>query len=97
MSSEVVQQPRRTTSLPRMNLNLLLNLLYNSYSAVGIVIREALKDSANGVVKTAVGLLAVVASATQDVPYLGAISGLLTEVIKIIDVRFYGFIFTKYY
>jgi hypothetical protein len=66
------------------------------HSTVGISIRHGLKDSANGAVKTAVALLAVAASATQDVPYLGAISGTLTEVIKIRDVgRLLGSAFTK--
>jgi hypothetical protein len=61
-------------------------LIVHSHSVAGISIRHDLKDSANGLVKTAVELLAVVASATQDVPYLGAISGLITAVLKIIDV-----------
>jgi hypothetical protein len=71
-----------------MQTCLLVLLVNRLCSTAGISIRYGLKDSANGAVKTAVELLAVVASATQDVPYLGAISGTLTEVIKIRDVSY---------
>ena len=37
--------------------------------------------------KTAVELLCVAASMTQNVPYLGIISGALTELLKIQNVR----------
>ncbi|KZV61576.1 TPR-like protein [Peniophora sp. CONT] len=46
---------------------------------------ENLKKDAKGAVKTAVELLAVAASMTQNVPYLGIISGALTEFLKIED------------
>ena len=37
--------------------------------------------------RTAVELLGVAASMTQNVPYLGIISGALTELLKIQNVR----------
>jgi hypothetical protein len=96
MSSDVTQQSRIKIA-PRMNTKSPLNsFIAHSHSVVGISIRDDLKDSANGAVKTAVELLAVAASVTQNVPYLGAISGMLTEVIKIEDVCFFGFIFTEH-
>jgi hypothetical protein len=55
----------------------------------GIRIKKDLKDGADGVLKNAVELLAVVASVTQNVPYLGIISGVLTEVIKAKGVRYH--------
>jgi hypothetical protein len=68
----------------------------HSLSTVGIIIRKSLKDSANGAVKTAIELLAIAASLTQNVPYLGAISKTLTVVIKIRDVCCFEFIIIKY-
>jgi hypothetical protein len=50
------------------------------------MLSQDLKDGTDGAIKTAVGLLGVVASATQNVPYLGIISGVLTELIKAKDV-----------
>ncbi|KZV60039.1 TPR-like protein [Peniophora sp. CONT] len=44
---------------------------------------ESLKKDAKGAVKTAVECLGVAASATQNVPYLGIISGALAEFLKI--------------
>ncbi|KZV62636.1 hypothetical protein PENSPDRAFT_657965 [Peniophora sp. CONT] len=44
---------------------------------------ESLNKDAKGAVKTAVEILGVAASATQNVPYLGIISGALTEFLKI--------------
>ncbi|VDC03277.1 unnamed protein product [Peniophora sp. CBMAI 1063] len=46
---------------------------------------ESLKRDAHGAVKTAVDILGVAASMTQNVPYLGIISGALTEFLKIQD------------
>jgi hypothetical protein len=54
----------------------------------GIRITQGFKDGANGAVKIAVNVLGVVASTTQNVPYLGIISGALTEFIKIKDVLY---------
>jgi hypothetical protein len=79
-----------------MQNQLLILLITHSLSTVRIVIRKDLKDSANGAVKTAVELLAVAASATQNVPYLGAISGMIIVVIKIRDVCCFGFMVNKY-
>jgi hypothetical protein len=53
---------------------------------VGIRISQGFKDGATGAVKTAVDVLGIVASTTQNAPYLGIISGALTEFIKIKDV-----------
>ncbi|KZV62643.1 hypothetical protein PENSPDRAFT_692333 [Peniophora sp. CONT] len=44
---------------------------------------ESLKNDAKGAVKTAVDILGVAASMTQSVPYLGIISGVLAELLKI--------------
>ncbi|KZV62630.1 hypothetical protein PENSPDRAFT_692326 [Peniophora sp. CONT] len=44
---------------------------------------ENLKNDAKGAVKTAVDCLGVAASVTQNVPYLGIISGALAEFLKI--------------
>jgi hypothetical protein len=52
----------------------------------GIRITQGFKDSADGAVKTAAEVLGLVASSTQNVPYLGIISGALTEFIKVKDV-----------
>jgi hypothetical protein len=52
----------------------------------GIRITRNLKDGADGAFKTAVEALGLVASTTQNVPYLGILSGALTEFIKIKDV-----------
>jgi hypothetical protein len=52
----------------------------------GIRITQGFKDGATGAFKTAVDALGIVASTTQNVPYLGAISGALTAFIKIKDV-----------
>jgi hypothetical protein len=49
--------------------------------------RRNLTQSADGAVKAAVEALTVVSSATQGVPYLGAISTALTAILKIKDVR----------
>ncbi|KAJ6559559.1 hypothetical protein B0H19DRAFT_1145434 [Mycena capillaripes] len=46
---------------------------------------EKLIGTANGAVHLAAGALIVAGSATQKMPYLGAISTVLTEVLKIID------------
>ncbi|KZV62645.1 hypothetical protein PENSPDRAFT_692335 [Peniophora sp. CONT] len=48
-----------------------------------IQLSDSLKRDAKGAVKTAVELLGVAASMTQNVPYLGIISGALTELLKI--------------
>ena len=48
---------------------------------------DGLKKDAEGAVKTAVELLGVAASMTQNVPYLGIISSALTELLKIQGVR----------
>ena len=48
---------------------------------------DGLKKDAEGAMKTAVELLGVAASMTQNVPYLGIISGALTELLKIQNVR----------
>ena len=48
---------------------------------------DGLKKDAEGALKTAVELLGVAASMTQNVPYLGIISGALTELLKIQNVR----------
>jgi hypothetical protein len=52
----------------------------------GIRITQDFKDCVDGAVKIAVDVLGIVASTTQNVPYLGIISGALTEFIKIKDV-----------
>jgi hypothetical protein len=52
----------------------------------GIRITQDFKDGVDGAVKIAVDVLGIVASTTQNVPYLGIISGALTEFIKIKDV-----------
>ncbi|KZV76216.1 TPR-like protein [Peniophora sp. CONT] len=46
---------------------------------------DSLKKDAKGAVKTAVELLGIAASLTQNVPYLGIISSVLTEFLKIQD------------
>ncbi|KZV60721.1 TPR-like protein [Peniophora sp. CONT] len=48
-------------------------------------ISEELKTSAKGAVKAAVDILSVAASVTQNVPYIGIVSGVLTELSKIQD------------
>lgn len=48
---------------------------------------DNLKKDAKGALKTAVELLSVAASMTQNVPYLGIISSALAEFRKIQDVR----------
>jgi hypothetical protein len=52
----------------------------------GIRITQDFKDRVDGAVKIAVDVLGIVASTTQNVPYLGVISGALTEFTKIKDV-----------
>jgi hypothetical protein len=52
----------------------------------GIQITQGFKDGADGAVKTAAEILGLVASATKNVPYLGILSGALTELIKVKDV-----------
>lgn len=46
-----------------------------------------MKKNSKGAVRTAVQIIAVAATATQNVPYLGAISSVLAEVMKVYDVR----------
>ncbi|KAJ6501389.1 hypothetical protein DFH09DRAFT_1102457 [Mycena vulgaris] len=48
-------------------------------------VKETLIDTTKGAVQLAAVALSVAGSATQKVPYLGAISTVLTEVLKIID------------
>ncbi|KAJ6543767.1 hypothetical protein DFH09DRAFT_1367871 [Mycena vulgaris] len=48
-------------------------------------LKETLIDTTKGAVQLAAVALSVAGSATQKVPYLGAISTVLTEVLKIID------------
>lgn len=52
-----------------------------------IGISDSLRRDAKGAAKTAVELLGVAASMTQNVPYLGIISGALIELLKMQDVR----------
>ena len=49
---------------------------------------KKLLDSATGAVKIAAEALQMASTVTQNVPYLGAISTALTEITKIIDVRY---------
>lgn len=72
----------------RMNLTPILCYTANTslpFSVVGL--KETLIDTTKGAVHLATVALSVAGSATQKVPYLGAISTVLTEVLKIIDVR----------
>lgn len=48
---------------------------------------DDLKKNAKGMVKAVLEVLGVAASMTQNVPYLGIISSVLTEFLKIQDVR----------
>jgi hypothetical protein len=52
----------------------------------GIALNDKLFKASKGAVHAAAVALNVAASATQNVPYLGAISKVLVEVSKIIDV-----------
>ncbi|KAJ7690852.1 hypothetical protein B0H17DRAFT_1179771, partial [Mycena rosella] len=51
-----------------------------------VELKQKLLDSSKGAVQLAVVALKIAASAAQNVPYLGAISTALKEVMKIIDV-----------
>ncbi|KAJ6543775.1 hypothetical protein DFH09DRAFT_1282366 [Mycena vulgaris] len=57
--------------------------VYDLDALVGL--KETLIDTTKGAVHLAAIALSVAGSATQKVPYLGAISTVLTEVLKIID------------
>jgi hypothetical protein len=50
-------------------------------------LKETLIDTTKGAVHLAAVALSVAGSATQKVPYLGAISIVLMEVLKIVEVR----------
>ena len=49
-------------------------------------IGDSFKQDASGALKTAVELLSIAASMTQSVPYLGIVSNVLTEIVKMEDV-----------
>ncbi|KZV62699.1 hypothetical protein PENSPDRAFT_711258, partial [Peniophora sp. CONT] len=57
----------------------------SSAHATRFHIDEDTKRDAQGYLKSAIELLGVAASMTQNVPYLGIVSGILTEMIKIED------------
>ena len=51
---------------------------------------ERLKKDAKGAVKSAVKVLLTVAVMTQDVPYMGTVSKVLTELLKVGEVSRHG-------
>jgi hypothetical protein len=54
--------------------------------SAGVAFNDKLFKASKGAVQAAAVALNIAASATQNVPYLGAISKVLVEVSKIIDV-----------